>query len=78
MCVILHRKRPKHVVKVDQEEKNSTEDVEKLARIENDEEGAQKKQSDDLWARFLSDVAPRPKASMATSPTHTTPEVISK
>ncbi|XP_019733709.1 craniofacial development protein 1 [Hippocampus comes] len=70
------RKRPKRVVKVDKEEKNGdgTEDVEKLAQVQNDEKGAQKKQSDDLWARFLSDVAPRPKASMAGSPSHTTPE----
>ncbi|XP_061629438.1 craniofacial development protein 1 isoform X2 [Phyllopteryx taeniolatus] len=77
------RKRPKRVLKVDGEEKNGggteearplQEDVEKLTQIQNDDEATQKKQSDDLWARFLSDVAPRPKASMGASPTHTTPE----
>ncbi|XP_061533165.1 craniofacial development protein 1 isoform X2 [Phycodurus eques] len=77
------RKSPKRVLKVDGEEKNGggteearplQEDVEKLTQIQKDDEATQKKQSDDLWARFLSDVAPRPKGSMAASPTHTTPE----
>ncbi|XP_061679845.1 craniofacial development protein 1 isoform X2 [Syngnathoides biaculeatus] len=77
------RKRPKQVLKENGEEKNGgsteeaqslQEDVEKRTQIQNDDEALQKKQSDDLWARFLSDVAPRPKASMAALPFHTTKE----
>ncbi|XP_077374166.1 craniofacial development protein 1 [Festucalex cinctus] len=75
------RKRPR--LKVDKEEKNGggtkeaqslKEDEEKPTQLQNNDEAAQKKQSDDLWARFLSDVAPRPKASMAAPLSNTTPE----
>ncbi|XP_061140026.1 craniofacial development protein 1 isoform X1 [Syngnathus typhle] len=77
------RKRPKPVLKVDKEETNGgvteeaqalQEDKEEPTHTQNNQEAAQKKQSDDLWARFLSDVTPRPKASMAALPIHATPE----
>lgn len=32
-----------------------------------DDEASQKKKADDLWALFLSDVGPRPKAGSAAS-----------
>ncbi|XP_057693562.1 craniofacial development protein 1 isoform X2 [Corythoichthys intestinalis] len=74
------RKRSKLVLKVDDAEKKGEaakeaeplqDAVENMAQIENNDEAAEKKQSDDLWARFLSDVAPRPKPSMDS---HTTLE----
>ncbi|XP_077425717.1 craniofacial development protein 1 isoform X2 [Vanacampus margaritifer] len=80
------KKRSRRVLKVDKEEKNGggteeaqpqKEDVEKRTQLQNNDDATQKKQSDDLWARFLSDVAPRPKASMADPLPNTTPEALS-
>ncbi|XP_077452568.1 craniofacial development protein 1 isoform X2 [Stigmatopora argus] len=45
-----------------------------VAQTENNDEAAKKKTSDSLWAHFLSDVAPTPKPSMASSVSHTTLE----
>ncbi|XP_077565826.1 craniofacial development protein 1 isoform X2 [Stigmatopora nigra] len=45
-----------------------------VAQTESNDEAANKKKSDSLWASFLSDVAPTPKPSMVSSVSHATLE----
>ncbi|XP_054608570.1 craniofacial development protein 1 [Dunckerocampus dactyliophorus] len=77
-----YKNRTKRVHKVDQEENGGgakeaeprQEGVQKLTQIKKNEEDTQKKQSDDLWARFLFDVGSRPNAATSAAESHTPPE----
>nr|XP_057924540.1 craniofacial development protein 1 isoform X2 [Doryrhamphus excisus] len=73
------KNRTRRVNKVDQEENGGAaneaeplqEGGQERTQIQKTNEEGQKKQSDDLWARFLCDVGSRPNASTSAAPSHT-------
>lgn len=77
-----YRKRKHPVLKTEREESEDgtdgaqppQEDVEKPSQG-GDDEAVQKKKSDELWARFLSDVGSRPKECTGDAQSRTTHKV---
>lgn len=73
MCRKKKKKKKKATEQVEEEKSEDQAGESKPAH--KDDEASQKKRADDLWALFLSDVGPRPKAGSAGSPSCSTAQV---